>query len=133
MSWLCCLFRASISLFFSCKSSDLNSWPCASFSRIKRIKSNHLWTSPSTMFLSPVTLSSCTSRFLSLQFFPLLFSHFLSFIFFRFCYTLSFLSICFGSMFTFFKSLCNVFKKLLILREIFTPRPVPLISSLVFD
>ena len=46
-------------------------------------RTNHFWTTPSTLFLSPVSLSSCSLRFfLSLQIFPLLFSHFLSFHFF---------------------------------------------------
>ena len=65
------------------------------FFRIKRIKTNHFWTTPSTMSLSPVSLSSCTSRFLPLQIFPLLFFHFLSFLFFVFdIIWLSFLSVC---------------------------------------
>ena len=42
--------------------------------------------------------------------------------FFRFQYRLSFLSICFASTFTFFKSLSNVFKRLLIFREILNPQ-----------
>ena len=33
MSWLCCHSRAFLSLFCSCKSSDLNSRSCSSFSR----------------------------------------------------------------------------------------------------
>ena len=114
MSRLCYIFRASLVLFSSCKSSDLNSRPCSSFSRTKRIKTNHIWTTPSSMFLLPVSLSSCTSRFLSFQIFSLLFSCFLSFLFFVF-------DISFGSTLTFFKSLCNVFKKLLIFREISHP------------
>ena len=65
------------------------------FFRMKRIKTNHFWTTPSTMSLSPVSLSSCTSRFLPLQIFPLLFFHFLSFLFFVFdIIWLSFLSVC---------------------------------------
>ena len=36
-------------------------------------KTNHLLTKPSTLFLSPVSLSSCPYVFMSLQFFPLLF------------------------------------------------------------
>ena len=35
MSWLCCHSRASLSLFCSCKSSNLNSRSCSSFSRWK--------------------------------------------------------------------------------------------------
>ena len=49
------------------------------------------------------------------------FFSFLELSFFRFRYRLSFLSICFGSTFTCFKSLCNVFKKLLIFRD---PHPL---------
>ena len=65
MSWLCCHSRASLSLFCSCKSSDLNSRSCSSFSRRK----------PTTSYLNlqPVSLSSCSYVFMSLQFFPLLF------------------------------------------------------------
>ena len=84
-------------------------------------KTNHFWNTPSTMFLSPVSLSFCSSRFFV---FPNLFIGFFSFLelsFFRFRYRLSFLSICFGSTFTFFKSLYNVFRKLLIFRELCTP------------
>ena len=53
--------------------------------------------------------------------FSLFFFSFLELSFYRFRYRLSFLGICFGSTFTFFKSLCNVFKKLLVFREIFPP------------
>ena len=102
-----------IVFFLQC---DLNSSPCSGFSWIKWIKTNHFWTTSSTMFLSPVSLSSCTSRFLFLQIFLLL-----ELSFFRFQYRLSFLSICFASTVTFFKSLSNVFKRLLIFREILTP------------
>ena len=50
-------------------------------------KTNHFLTKPSTLFLSPVSLSSCLLRFhvslnLSIDFF----SYFLSFLFFRFRY-----------------------------------------------
>ena len=70
-------------------------------------KTNHFLTKPSTLFLSPVPLSSCPLHFhvspnLSIAFF----SYFMSLIFFIFNIRLSFLSICFGSKFTFFKSLC---------------------------
>ena len=53
--------------------------------------------------------------------FSLFFFSFLELSFYRFRYRLSFLGICFGSTFTFFKSLCNVFKKLLVFRETFPP------------
>ena len=102
MSWLCSLYRASLSLFFSCKSSDLNLRPCSSFFRIKRIKTYHFWTTPSTMFLSPVSLSYCTSSFLSLQIFPLLFSYFLSFLFWTFFFFLSGQKVQFSISFTSF-------------------------------
>ena len=75
MIWLYCLFRDSISLFSSCKSSDLNSRSCSSFCRRKS-------TTPSTTFLSPVSLSSCSSRFFVSPIFPLAFSNFLNFLFF---------------------------------------------------
>ena len=47
-------------------------------------KTNHFWTTPSTLLLSLVSLSSCYLVFFSLQIFPLLFAHFLSFLFFVF-------------------------------------------------
>ena len=84
MSCLCCHFRAFLPLFYSCKSSDLNS---LSYSSFFSKKTNHFLTKPSTLFLSPVSLSSCLLRFhvslnLSIDFF----SYFLSFLFFRFRY-----------------------------------------------
>ena len=81
------------------------------FSRIKPIKTNHFWITPSTIFLSPVSFFS----FLEL-----------SFLHFRF--RLSFFSICFGSTFTFFKSRQEV---AYFQRSTHLPRPAPLISSLV--
>ena len=84
MSCLCCHFRAFFPLFYSCKSSDLNSQSYSSFSS-KKI--NHFLTKPSTLFLSPVSLSSCLLRFhvspnLSIDCFFL----FLELSFFRFRY-----------------------------------------------
>ena len=70
-------------------------------------KTRHFSAKPSTLFLSPVPLSSRLLGFhvfpnVSIAFFPF----FLSFLVFVFDIRLSFLSICFGSTFTFFKPLC---------------------------
>ena len=133
MSWLYRLFRASLSLFSSCKSSDLNSRPSSSFSRIKWIKTNHFWTTPSTMLLSPASLSSCTSRFSSLQIFSLHFSDFLSFPFFVFdlecLFWVSALDLRLLS-----SNLSVMSSRSCLFSERSSPsRPVTLISSLVFD
>ena len=70
---------------------------------------------PSVTFVLHLTFSSLSKSF------HCFLSLFLSFLFFVFDIRLSFLSICFGYKFNFFKYLCNVFNKLLIFREIFTP------------
>ena len=102
MSRLCCLFRAYLSLFSSCKPSDRNSRSCSSL-----------------CFYSQCHFHPALYVFLSLQIFLLLFSQFLSFLFFVFDIRLSFLIICFGATFTYFKSLYFDFKKLRIFRELF--------------
>ena len=83
MSWLCCHSRASLSLFCSCKSSDLNSRSCSSFSRRKPITSQikiQLCFYPQCHFyLAPYV-------FMSLQIFPLLFLLISWAFFFRFRY-----------------------------------------------
>ena len=77
-------------------------------------KTNHLWTTLSTLFfLSSVLLSSCPSILLSLQ---IVLLHLFPFV--ELSSNSHFLSIYYRSTFTFFKSL---FKKLLIFREIFIP------------
>ena len=110
MSWLCCLSRFSLWLFSSCKSSDLNSRSCSSFSGRK--------PTTSELHLLHCIYSKC--HFHLSRSFPLLFSHFLSSLFFVFNIRLSFLIICFGSTFTFLKSLYKVFEKLVIFRELST-------------
>ena len=92
-------------------------------------KTNHFRTTPSTLFLSPVSLSSCYLRFLSLQIFPLLFSHFLSLLFFvfdidRLALVLRLLS----SNLSIMPS-----RKCLFSESSSPPRPVPFTSALVFD
>ena len=72
------------------------------------------------VFVTSVILS-CTSRFFFSPNLSIAFFSFFELSSFRFRYRLCFLSICFWSTFTCFKSLCNVFKKSLIFREIFTP------------
>ena len=119
MSLLCCHSKAFLSLFCSCKSSDLNSRSCSSFPRRKlttsELKFQLCFYVQCHFHLAPYVL-------MSLKIFPLLFfSYFLSFRFFFFDIRLPFLSACFGFTFTFFKSL-QVFKKLL-----------PLTFHLVFD
>ena len=113
MSWLCCPSRVFLSLFYYFKSSDLNWRFCSSFSRRERITLLNLLlcSYPQChLHLAPYV-------FMSLQIFALLFiTYFLCFLFFCFDIRLSFLSICFSSTFTFFKSLHKVFKKLLIFR-----------------
>ena len=91
MSWLCWLSRTFLSLFSPCKSSDLNSRSCSSLSRRK------LSTSMLLFFYHQCHFHLAHYVFLSLQIFPLLFSHFLSFLFFVFDIKQSFLSICFCS------------------------------------
>ena len=75
------------------------------------MKTNHFLSKPSTLFLSTVSLSTCISSltlsYLSKSFHCFFFLiSWVSFLFFVFDIRLSFLSICFGSTFTFFKSLC---------------------------
>ena len=70
-------------------------------------KTNHFLSKPSTFFLSTVSRSSYPVRFyVSPNLCITFFSYFLSFLFFVLYIRLYFVSICFGSAFTFFKSLC---------------------------
>ena len=81
MSWLCCHSRASLSLFCSCKSSDLNSRSCSSFFRRKPTTS---YVNLQLCFYSQCHLSltfSCFSKSFHCFFFL-----FLEFCFFRFRY-----------------------------------------------
>ena len=144
--WACCCCQAWIDwlyevcifcklAFFSSKSSDLNLRPCSSFSRIKqRIKTNHFWTSPSTMFLSPVWLSSCTSHFhlspsLSIAFFLVSWASFFSFSISDCLFWVSALDISLiSSNLSVMSSTSCLFSE-----RSSPPRPVHLISSLVFD
>ena len=130
MSWLCCLSRASLSLFSSCQFTNLNSRSCSSLS----------WRKPNTFELHHLLCCypQCHSHlahyvFLSLQIFPLIF-FFISWVsFFSFLLWRSFLIICFGSTLTFFRSLYNVIKKLFTSRELFTPWAGAFDFSCCFD
>ena len=80
MSWLCFLSWAYFLLFSSCKPKF------TIFFKLFLKKTNHFWTTPSTLFLFPVSLSSCSLRFLvSLNLFVSFFS-ILELSFFRFRY-----------------------------------------------
>ena len=70
MRWLCCLCRVSLSLSRSCKSSDLNSLSCSSFSRRKPTIS---WLNSLLCFYHQCHIHLAPSIFMSLQIFPLLF------------------------------------------------------------
>ena len=92
MSWLYHLSRVSLSLFSSCKPSDLNSRSCSSFLEENQPR----LSKPPTLFLPPVSLSSCPLRFhVSQNCSIAFFSYFLSFLFFVVNVRLSLLSICF--------------------------------------
>ena len=78
MSWLCFLSWAYFLLFSSCKPKF------TIFFKFFLKKTNHFWTTPSTLFLFPVSLSSWSLRFLiSLNLFVSFFS-ILELSFFRF-------------------------------------------------
>ena len=83
MSWLCCHSRASLSLFCSCKSSDLS---LRSLFKFFSKKTNHFLTKPSTLISSPVSLSLASYVFISLEIFPFIFFLFLELSYFRFRY-----------------------------------------------
>ena len=114
MSWLCCLFRASHSLFFSCKSSDLNSRSCSSFSQRKPTTSElHVLL----CFYPQCHFHLATSRFFVSPNLYIGFFSFLELSFFCFRYSLTF----FGHLlwfYVYFSSNLSVFKKLLIFRDL---------------